>query len=97
MLILITYDVSTTSASGEKRLRHIAKICQDYGVRVQHSVFECEVDPAQFAHLKSALLDIYDKQQDSLRFYKLGKKGRYRVEHYGAKKVSDVANDVLIL
>jgi len=97
MLILITYDVNVVSKDGQKRLRHIAKTCLDYGMRVQNSVFECEVSPAQFAFLKAELLDIYDKDKDSLRFYMLGKKGRQRVEHFGAKKTDDVANDVLIL
>lgn len=97
MLVLITYDVSVVSDSGQKRLRHIAKTCLDYGMRVQNSVFECEVDPAQFAFLKAKLLEIYDKDKDSLRFYMLGKKGRQRVEHFGAKKIDDVVSDVLIL
>ena len=60
MLVLITYDVSVLTASGRKRLRNIAKTCLDYGMRVQNSVFECEVDPAQFTMLKNALLDIFD-------------------------------------
>jgi CRISPR-associated protein Cas2 len=66
-------------------------------MRVQNSVFECEVDPAQFTMLKNALLDIYDPQEDSLRFYFLGKKGRQRVEHHGSKPVSDPVRDALIL
>jgi len=97
MLVLITYDVSVVSKSGPKRLRHIAKTCLDFGVRVQNSVFECEVDPAQFTLLKSRLLDIYDGEEDSLRFYFLGSRGRSRVEHHGAKPVQDVVRDALIL
>lgn len=97
MLVLITYDVSVTTAEGRKRLRHISKICLDYGVRVQNSVFECEVDPAQFAFLKDQLLKTYDPDEDSLRFYFLGKKGRQRVEHFGAKTVPDPVRDALIL
>jgi len=97
MLILITYDVSVISDGGTRRLRRIAKICQDYGQRVQNSVFECEVDPAQFTVLKNELLENYDSEQDSLRFYMLGKKGRQRVEHVGANATSDVASDALIL
>ena len=97
MLVLVTYDVSVLTASGRRRLRNIAKTCLDYGMRVQNSVFECEVDPAQFTMLKNALLDIYDPQEDSLRFYFLGKKGRQRVEHHGSKPVSDPVRDALIL
>ena len=97
MLVLVTYDVNVTTSAGEKRLRHIAKTCLDYGMRVQNSVFECEVDPAQFAVLKDRLLGIYDPEVDSLRFYFLGKKGRQRVEHYGAKEIADPLKDALIL
>ena len=98
MLVLITYDVSVDPKSGgQKRLRRIAKICLNYGVRVQNSVFECDIDPAQFEFLKSELLDVYDESRDSLRFYHLGKFGRNRVEHFGAKEVADVAKDTLIL
>lgn len=97
MLILVTYDVSVSTTEGQRRLRNIAKICLDYGMRVQNSVFECEVDSAQFAVMKSKLLDTYDKDTDSLRFYFLGKKGRQRVEHHGAKPVVDVLRDTLLL
>ena len=97
MLVLITYDVSVVSEGGTKRLRRIAKVCQDYGQRVQNSVFECEVDPGQFAFLKNELLDIYNPDDDSLRFYMLGKKGRQRVEHFGANATSDITSDTLIL
>lgn len=97
MLVLISYDVSVTSEGGQRRLRRIAKTCLDYGMRVQNSVFECEVDPARFTVLKSELLNIYNESEDSLRFYMLGKRGRDRVEHFGAKKVVDVITDALIL
>ena len=97
MLVLITYDVSVTSDGGQRRLRRIAKTCLDYGMRVQNSVFECEVTPAQFVTLKSELLDIFDASADSIRFYMLGKKGRQKVEHVGAKPVADPVNDALIL
>lgn len=97
MLVLVTYDVNVVTADGRKRLRQIAKSCEDYGMRVQNSVFECEVDPAQFTALKNELMDIYNPKQDSLRFYFLGKRGRRRVEHYGAKPVADAARDPLIL
>jgi len=96
MLVLITYDVSVVSYAGQTRLRHIAKTCLDYGVRVQNSVFECEVDPGQFVVLKNKLIDIYNPSEDSLRFYFLGKNGRKRVEHLGAKSVQDPVRGALI-
>lgn len=97
MLILITYDVNVTESGGAKRLRQIAKICLDFGVRVQNSVFECEVSPAELVQLKNMLLSIYCQKLDSVRFYHLGKKGRNKVEHYGSKKIADPLNDTLIL
>ena len=97
MLVLITYDVCVVSNGGQRRLRRIAKTCLDYGMRVQNSVFECEVTPAQYILLKNELLDIFDPEQDSLRFYMLGKKGRNKVEHIGAKPIPDPINDALIL
>lgn len=97
MLMLITYDVSVVTSEGRRRLRNIAKVCLDYGVRVQNSVFECEVDPAQFVQLKNELLELYDPDEDSLRFYSLGKHGRQRVEHYGIKDIDDPLRSPLIL
>ncbi|MFE8070772.1 CRISPR-associated endonuclease Cas2 [Marinobacteraceae bacterium S3BR75-40.1] len=97
MLVLVTYDVSVVLPEGRRRLRNIAKVCLDYGVRVQNSVFECEVEPDQFVQLKNQLTEIYDPEEDSLRFYFLGKKGRQKVEHLGAKPVQDPINDPLIL
>ena len=97
MLVLITYDVSVVTESGSRRLRNIAKTCLDYGMRVQNSVFECEVTPADFTILKNKLMDIYNPDVDSLRFYFLGKKGRQKVEHVGAKAVVDPIRDALIL
>jgi CRISPR-associated protein Cas2 len=79
MLVLVSYDVNVTRSEGQKRLRNISKTCLDYGMRVQNSVFECEVDPAQFTVLQNRLLNIYDPNHDSLRFYFLGKKGRDKV------------------
>ncbi len=97
MLVLVTYDVSVIAPDGQRRLRNIAKTCLDYGMRVQNSVFECEVEPAQFTVLKNRLVQIFDPEHDSLRFYFLGKKGRQKVEHIGAKPVSDPLRDALIL
>ncbi|CAM3610619.1 CRISPR-associated endonuclease Cas2 [Vibrio aquimaris] len=97
MMILVTYDVSFDSKNGQKRLRQLAKVCLDYGVRVQYSVFECEIDAAQWLHFKNKLLSIYDSEVDSLRFYKLGKNWQNKVEHYGAKVAIDIFRDTLIL
>lgn len=97
MMVLITYDVALTDPEGAKRLRRIAKACQDHGVRVQYSVFECELEPAAWAHLKARLLDICDPDRDSLRFYKLGANWQRRVEHHGAKAAPDIMRDTLIL
>lgn len=97
MLVLVTYDVNVVSSGGEKRLRHIAKHCLDYGMRVQNSVFECEVSPAEFVDLKAKLTASMDEERDSLRFYFLGKKGRQKVEHIGAKPVLDPLYDDLII
>jgi CRISPR-associated protein Cas2 len=84
MLVLVTYDVSTLAREGRRRLRRVARACQDYGVRVQFSVFECTVDPAQWAGLRARLRDLVDPTLDSLRFYHLGSAAR-RIEHHGAK------------
>lgn len=85
MQILITYDVATSSEGGNRRLRRAAKICLDYGQRVQNSVFECEVNPAQYVEIKKRLLDVIDLEKDSLRFYNLGAHWDQRVEHVGTK------------
>lgn len=86
MLVLITYDVSTQDAAGRKRLRQIAKQCVNYGQRVQNSVFECWLDPAQCKSLQAKLCDIMDSEQDSLRFYYLGNRYEKKIEHFGCKK-----------
>ena len=82
MLVLITYDVSTLTREGRRRLRRVARACQDYGVRVQLSVFECEVDPTQWTVLRARLLDLIEPASDSLRFYHLGSGVRH-IEHHG--------------
>ncbi len=96
MLVLITYDVNTSTPDGAKRLRRIAKICENYGQRVQYSVFECEVDPAQWEYMKSQLLDEYSPEKDSLRFYFLGKNWERKVEHQGTKTSFHPTKDTLI-
>ena len=85
MMVLITYDVETQSDDGKRRLRHVAKVCQNHGQRVQYSVFECLIDAAQWARLRAELLGIIDPASDSLRFYFLGANWQRRVEHAGAK------------
>ena len=96
MLVLITYDVSTQSPDGKRRLRKVAKQCVNYGVRVQNSVFECVLDAAQCAKVKSQLSKIINEEEDSLRFYYLGNNYKAKVEHIGAKQSFSV-EDVLIL
>ncbi len=90
MMVLVSYDVSTISAGGQKRLRRVAKACRDLGQRVQYSVFEIEVEPAQWVQLRQRLCDLIDPTVDSLRFYQLGTKWEGRVEHVGAKPTLDL-------
>lgn len=90
MLMLVAYDVSTVDMAGRRRLRRVARACLDYGRRVQNSVFECEVDPAQWVALRTRLIGEIDRDTDSLRFYRLGAEGKRRVEHVGAKPVLDL-------
>lgn len=97
MLVLVTYDVSFDDPAGPGRLRRIAKTCEDFGTRVQYSVFECDLEPDQWVKLKARLLDIYDEEVDSLRFYKLGKNWRGKIEHHGAKPALDLFKDFLII
>jgi CRISPR-associated protein Cas2 len=96
MMVLVTYDVSLTEGDGPRRLRRVAKACRDYGQRVQYSVFEIEVDPAQWTMLKARLEAIIDAGHDSLRSYYLGAQWKRRVEHVGAKPAADL-NGPLIL
>lgn len=90
MLVLITYDVSTEQGDGKRRLRRVARACRDFGQRVQYSVFECEVDPAQWVKLKDRLIKEIVPEHDSLRFYYLGANWERRVEHVGAKPALDL-------
>ena len=97
MMVLITYDVNTEDPSGRKRLRKVAKTCINYGQRVQNSVFECTIDPAQFVKVKSQLDGIIDHQKDSLRFYLLGENCIIRVETMGRDGAYNPESDVFIL
>jgi len=85
MLVLVTYDVNTESTAGKRRLRQVAKQCVNHGQRVQNSVFECLLDPAQCKLLQAKLLSIVDLETDSLRFYYLGNSYQSKIEHFGAK------------
>jgi CRISPR-associated protein Cas2 len=96
MLVVVSYDVSTKTPEGRRRLRRVAKACLDFGQRVQNSVFECEVDPAQWTRLKLRLQSEFEPAEDSLRFYYLGKSWRRRVEHFGAKPSRDPAEPLIV-
>ena len=95
MFVLVSYDVNTEDAEGRKRLRNIAKICQNWGQRVQFSVFECIVDPAEWTGLKNRLITTMNQEKDSLRFYFLGANWKRRVEHVGAKPTLDQEGPLL--
>lgn len=96
MMVLVTYDVSVNHAGGAGRLRRVARTCRDYGQRVQFSVFEVEVNPAQWVLLKSRLEAIIDAEHDSLRYYHLGANWRRRVEHVGAKPAPDLGGTLIV-
>lgn len=96
MMVLITYDVNTESEAGTKRLRKVAKQCENYGQRVQNSVFECLIEPALFKQLKNKLEKLIDKEKDSLRYYYLGNEWRTRVEHVGAKPSFDLEGTLIV-
>ncbi|MBI3736769.1 CRISPR-associated endonuclease Cas2 [Candidatus Sumerlaeota bacterium] len=95
MMVLVSYDVSTTTREGRRRLRRVAKACLDYGQRVQNSVFECLVDPEQWTALSVRLLDEYKNEEDSLRFYFLGSNWKGRIEHHGAKPSVDLEGPLI--
>ncbi|NLJ30518.1 MAG: CRISPR-associated endonuclease Cas2 [Clostridiales bacterium] len=96
MLVLITYDVNTETAAGKKRLRQVAKVCVNYGQRVQNSVFECVMDSALCCTVKHRLEKIIDPEKDSLRFYYLGNNYHSKVEHFGAKPSFDVTDPLIL-
>lgn len=96
MYILVTYDVQTTDAEGRKRLRHIAKICENYGQRVQNSVFECELTAQDFLLLKSEVKKEMDLDADSVRFYRMGSHYKEKIEHFGAKKSYDFSEAFIV-
>lgn len=97
MQVLITYDVETVTPAGKKRLRQVAKVCFDYGQRVQNSVFELNIYPADLVEIKNKLEKIIDPQKDSIRIYNLGKNWERRVESLGRDDTYNPEKDLLIL
>ena len=96
MMVLVTYDVKTETAEGRKRLARVARVCENWGQRVQNSVFECLVDPAQWERLRADLLERIEPSKDSLRFYFLGSNWKRRVQHVGAKPTFDPEGTLLV-
>lgn len=96
MMVLVSYDVCTIDNAGKARLRRVAKACLDYGQRVQNSVFECTLDPAQWTALKQRLVDLVEPETDSLRFYFLGSNWQHKVEHVGAKEAIDFEATLMV-
>ena len=96
MFVIVSYDVATSEDGGQRRLRRVARACKDYGQRVQYSVFECIVDPAQWTMLKERLISEIDPEKDSLRFYYLGSNWQHRVEHIGAKATLDQEGPLIV-
>ncbi|MEW6352084.1 MAG: CRISPR-associated endonuclease Cas2 [Thermodesulfobacteriota bacterium] len=96
MMVLVTYDVSTETPEGRRRLRRVAKVCTNFGQRVQKSVFECLVDPAEWAAVRHRLVEVVNLEEDSLRFYFLGKNWKLRVEHVGAKPAYDPEGPLIV-
>ncbi|NIA05906.1 MAG: CRISPR-associated endonuclease Cas2 [Proteobacteria bacterium] len=96
MFVLVSYDVATSKPGGQRRLRRVAKVCKNFGQRVQFSIFECIVDPAQWTALRQRLISEIDPDADSLRFYFLGANWRHRVEHVGAKASVDQEGPLVV-
>jgi CRISPR-associated protein Cas2 len=96
MLVVVCYDVSTIEPEGQRRLRRVAKVCKDYGQRVQFSVFECEVDPAKWTFLRQKLIDEINPEEDSLKFYFLGSNWKRRIEQIGVKKSYDPDDPLIV-
>ncbi len=96
MMVLVAYDVNTEDKAGQRRLRRLAKLCEDYGQRVQNSLYECLLDPGQWARLRQELIREANLDKDSLRFYFLGKNWQRRVEHVGAKETYDPQGPLVV-
>ena len=96
MLVLVSYDIANQGTDGQRRLRRVARHCLDYGQRVQYSVFECVIDPTQWAQLRQKLVAEIDEEKDSLRFYFLGSNWKRKVEHIGTKKSVDIDGPLIV-
>ena len=96
MYVLVSYDVATRTKEGRRRLRRVARACEAKGQRVQYSLFECKLDPAEWVAFRNELLSIIDRESDSLRVYKLGRRLHERLEHHGAKPGYDVTGPLLV-
>ena len=96
MFVLVSYDVKTSDPGGARRLRRVARVCRNHGQRVQYSVFECIVEPAQWTMMRQMLIDEIDEDSDSLRFYFLGSNWRHKVEHIGAKETVDQEGPLIV-
>jgi len=96
MIMVVSYDVMTSSEGGQRRLRRVAKACLNYGQRVQNSVFECDIDPAKWVQLRNQLISLINEKEDSLRFYFLGTKGKNKIEHIGTKKIFNLDDSLII-
>lgn len=96
MYILVAYDVATSTPAGARRLRRVAKICLDYGQRVQNSVFECKLDPARYIEFKTRIIDEIDASKDSIRIYNLGNNWQKRVEHFGKNNDYNIEGTLLV-
>ena len=96
MFVLVTYDVSTVEKAGQRRLRRVARACEDYGVRVQKSVFECQVGKTEWVQLEARLLREINENEDSLRFYFLDENAVQRIEHHGVDKPVDLTEPLIL-
>jgi CRISPR-associated protein Cas2 len=96
MMVVVSYDVSTITEGGQRRLRRVAKQCVNYGQRVQNSVFECVLDPMQLEELRNKLLEIIDLETDSIRFYNVGKNWKNKTQHFGSKKIIDIEEPIIL-
>ncbi len=96
MMVIVSYDVSTSTPDGRRRLRRVAKVCLNHGQRVQNSVFECLIEPDQWVHFRNDLLHIYKAEEDSFRFYFLGANWQRRVEHHGTKATPDLEGPLIV-
>ena len=97
MKVVVSYDVRTDIPGGKRRLRRVSKLCESYGQRVQYSVFECVLDPAQWVSLKAKLIQEVNQKEDSLRFYYLGANWERKIEQFGIKKHLEASSETLIL